>query len=366
MHTGVVNRSSDPTLRVRELVIPERVEAAGWSDFLAFTAIGDAVEAEGTGTADLGFPAETSLGEWQQREHSPRRAFLAESGGRPVGSGELHWSTAPDDEAAWVSISVLPAERGRGVGTALMEHLSSEAAALGRRVLQTWTAHRADAAGPRIAALSAAGSVPSGDPGSRRLAARGWTLEQVERFSVARLPLDGARTASRRAAAEEHSSGYELLHWRGATPPERIEDLLLLRTRMSVQAPSAGLSVPEETWTRARLAAHETGAAAGGRIELTSAALERASGRLVGYCTVDVIPGRAAFWGDTLVLPEHRGHRLGMLLKLDALEQLALTARDCRAVYTWNAEENRPMLAVNEAVGFTPVAHEGQWRKELA
>ncbi|PPG30127.1 hypothetical protein C5C25_09985 [Rathayibacter sp. AY2B9] len=42
------------------------------------------------------------------------------------------------------------------------------------------------------------------------------------------------------------------------------------------------------------------------------------------------------------------------------------TAPDCRAVYTWNAEENRPMLAVNEAVGFTPVAHEGQWRKELS
>lgn len=362
----MVNRSSDPTPRIRELVIPERAGGTGWSDFLALTAIGDAVEAEGTGTADLGFPAETSLGEWQQREHSPRRAFLAESGGRPVGSGELHWSTAPDDDAAWVSISVLPAERGRGVGTALMERLSGEAVALGRRVLQTWTAHRADASGPRIDALSGAGSVPSADPGSRRLAARGWSLEQVERVSVARLPLDGEVTASRRAAASEHASGYDLLHWRGAAPEEWIEDLLLLRSRMSVQAPSAGLSVPEETWTRARLAAHETGAAAGGRIELTSAALHRASGRLAGYCTVDVIPGRAALWGDTLVLPEHRGHRLGMLLKLDALEQLALTAPECGAVYTWNAEENRPMLAVNEAVGFVPVAHEGQWRKELA
>jgi hypothetical protein len=34
-------------------------------------------------------------------------------------------------------------------------------------------------------------------------------------------------------------------------------------------------------------------------------------------------------------------------------------------IYTFNAAENRPMLAVNEAVGFTPAGVEGAWRKEL-
>lgn len=53
-------------------------------------------------------------------------------------------------------------------------------------------------------------------------------------------------------------------------------------------------------------------------------------------------------------------------LALTAIGDAVGTAPDCRAVSTWNAEENRPMLAVNEAVGFTPVAHEGQWRKELS
>ncbi|MWV58253.1 GNAT family N-acetyltransferase [Rathayibacter sp. VKM Ac-2754] len=357
VHTGEVTRTA-----VRALAIPERPGADGWKDFVALTAIGNAIEAEGTGTDDLGYSPETNLGEWRQQEFSPRRAYLAERDGRVVGGGELHWSAEPGDDAAWLSIAVLPDERGQGAGTALLERLSADAVDLGRRVLQTWTAHRADAGGERTEPLSGAGSVPSADTGSRWLAERGWSLEQVERVSVARLPI--ASLEERRRVALEHSAGYEVLHWRGATPEEWIDDLLLLRTAMSTQAPSAGLSVPEETWTRDRLAAHERGAAAGGRVELASAALHRSSGRLVGYCTTDLLPDRPALWGDTLVLPEHRGHRLGMLLKLDALEQLAATG--CSAVYTWNAEENRPMLTVNEAVGFTAVAVEGQWKKVLA
>lgn len=52
-------------------------------------------------------------------------------------------------------------------------------------------------------------------------------------------------------------------------------------------------------------------------------------------------------------------------LKTANLEFLEGTAPGHPSVLTWNAEENRPMLDVNEAVGFSPFGYEGAWRLDL-
>ena len=102
-------------------------------------------------------------------------------------------------------------------------------------------------------------------------------------------------------------------------------------------------------------------------LQVVSAVQHRGSGLLAGVTMLGAPrdPSRAVSQWATIVLREHRGHRLGMLLKVANLQQLGETAPGHPSVLTWNAEENRPMLAVNEAVGFVPIGYEGAWKKTL-
>ncbi len=65
------------------------------------------------------------------------------------------------------------------------------------------------------------------------------------------------------------------------------------------------------------------------------------------------------------MLRDHRGHRLGMLVKIAAADLLLEHAPEREAIVTWNAEENRPMLDVNEAMGFRAIGYEGAWQKRV-
>jgi len=100
---------------------------------------------------------------------------------------------------------------------------------------------------------------------------------------------------------------------------------------------------------------------------LTAAAEHAPTGRLAAYTELGLPPGDSApaTQEDTLVLRSHRGHRLGLLLKAANLRQLREVSPGTTVVTTFNAEDNRPMLDVNEALGFRSIGHEGSWQKYL-
>ncbi len=75
-------------------------------------------------------------------------------------------------------------------------------------------------------------------------------------------------------------------------------------------------------------------------------------------------PERVYQWG-TLVRTDHRGHRLGMATKAHNLRRVQRHEPGRTVVYTWNAEVNQHMIAVNEALGFRAVGRMGEFQRRL-
>ena len=84
------------------------------------------------------------------------------------------------------------------------------------------------------------------------------------------------------------------------------------------------------------------------------AARHDASGELGGFTQVEVGQERAdrGFQALTAVVRAHRGHRLGLLLKLAMMELLAEAEPQVRQLFTMNTETNEHMIAINETLGY--------------
>ncbi len=296
------------------------------------------------------------------------RRFLVVEDGRDVGRSVAALGAEEGASVAYVSAWVVPEERGHGLGRAIAEHAERIAVELGATTLQAWADHRAPSEGDAaLAPASGHGSIAA-DAAARLAVALGYSLEQVDRIS--QLDVEAARSTldQHRAEALAHAGdAYEARSWSGRTQPELRDGMAALHARMATDAPSAGLDVDDERWDAARLDRLERELEEAGQSVLQAAAVHRESGDVVAF-TVLLVPaeGRPATQEDTLVHADHRGHRLGMLVKAENLLQLGRLHPDRTRVITWNAEENRPMLAVNEALGFTPVGAEGGWQKRFS
>ena len=352
------------TIEVHELAVPSAEGADGWTDFATAIGIQDDNMAAAYGSDDLRLTAAETLLDFLDQDNRPERLFVATIDGRIVGAARYELEAGDAPTTVWLGVDVAAGFRGRGVGLALSRWMQSVAATDGVRKAIVYTpSPRAD--GPQLSPPTGFGSVPAENPEVRFLLAAGYRLEQVVRGSRLGLPFDAGADLAH--AVKASGAQYRLHYWTTMTPPEWREDLAMLRTRMSTEEPDAGLDEPEDSWSVERLVGDDQRTAESTRARLVVAVEDRETGRLAGF-TALMVPhevSRAVQQGDTLVLPEHRGHRLGMLLKLANLDYLSKTMPGHPSVLTFNAEENRYMLSVNEAVGFTPIGYEGAWRKDL-
>jgi GNAT superfamily N-acetyltransferase len=258
-------------------------------------------------------------------------------GGRYVGAARLEIPQKDNEHLVEAALVVHPDARRRGIGRALDDELVRRVRALGRSTV-----------------LSFCDEPPGGDQGDRQAAvALGYKVVQTEVRRDIDLPLEAGRVAALERETAAHAADYDVVTWWDRCPDELLEDCAALNHAMSLDVPKDEMDWREELWDGARLRRNEDEVLAADRTYLGTGAVHRPSGRMVAFTTMGVpraAPQRAYQW-ETLVLREHRGHRLGMLLKLSALQELHAKHPQARFISTWNAKENAPMIAVNDALG---------------
>ncbi len=353
-------------LRIEELAIPASLDSPGGADFAEMVAVRNAIEKEILGTDDLSPTPKELLASFRD-PFAPKRLFLARIDGRIVGRSVYEWQPEEGAPAAFFDVQVAREARRKGVGSALLHAVESAASADGLRVFQAWSSHLLPVSDDVLRPPTTFGAIDRDSPAVGFALNTGYRIEQVDRISRIDFPVEPALLATKRAEAAAKAVGYDVVQWVGRCPDEWLGDMAHMHQRMSTDAPAAAIEFIEEDWDEDRMRNLDDMNEAGGRVNLTSAAVHVATNRLVGYSDIALPeePGRPAVQEDTLVLREHRGHRLGMLVKIANLEQLGRVSPSTPGITTFNAEENRPMLDVNEAVGFVPVAYEAAWKKTV-
>ena len=359
---------TQPSVPIAPLAIPETLDPSdpAAADFIAAGRLLNENMLEIWGNADFQDSPETQLAGCRPTPVRRRVLLAARSGDEILGLATLSLPLTDNTHSAIVNVVVAPQARGRGVGSRLYAAAEQEAAVSGRTTLFGETDHpmRPGQADRTIAPQSGTGNIPA-DPAAAFAEKTGFTLEQVERISRLDLDRTGVGQADLDAAAAAAGGNYELEFWRGSCPEPLVDAYAMLRRKMSTDAPMAGLDLQEERWDAARVRETERKARDMDAEVLVSAVRHVPSGQLAGHTMLMVFNSNpaVAFQDDTLVLREHRGHRLGMLLKMANVVRLRDELSDALRIWTWNAAENKHMLAINDQLGFKPAGYSGEWQK---
>ncbi|MFT3970054.1 MAG: GNAT family N-acetyltransferase [Micropruina sp.] len=349
----------------RPLIIPASIDAPDAADFITMTDVRNRVYRAISGHDDDHHAPEALLPHYLPNDYESRHMWLAVRNGTIVGRIGVDIPLEAGSRSAYWLIELLPEVWGQGIGTSAYQLVEQTARAHGRTVLQSWAEH-SDAPGDRLEPPTGFGSIPR-DHAARFFLRHGYTLEQIERCS--RLDLNGSFGEIERLLAEAQaaSTDYRVVQWMLPTPDEFVAGYAWMKSRMSTDAPAADLEIDEESWDATRIALHDARYLDGGQTLQVTAAQHIATGELCGFneLVIGSDRTRATHQEDTLVLAEHRGHRLGLLVKCAGLLSWREVAPESPRVITYNAEENRPMLDINEAIGFVPVIYEGAWKKVL-
>ncbi|MET7532766.1 GNAT family N-acetyltransferase [Streptomyces goshikiensis] len=263
---------------------------------------------------------------------SRRLAWLATGAdGVPVGVAGLRVFTSPGQHhLAELELHVAPAHRRLGTGSLLLSAVVAACRTENRRSL--------------IATAAADGP---GEAFSER-----WGFRRALALSHLVLRLDETDRAGLLRIADAEHPGYRLTGWTGTVPDDLAAAFAAAKNAMN-DMPVGDLDYGSVAWDADRVRAMAAVVADRGDTLLTVAAVHD-SGTMAGYTEILIphgAPPRVQQY-DTAVVPEHRGHGLGLWVKAAMVHRLRAEYPGAVEIETDNADDNVHMLAVNHRLGF--------------
>ena len=159
---------------------------------------------------------------------------------------------------------------------------------------------------------------------------------------------------------------FRLVAWIDRIPDDLVEGYCHLSEMFLEEAPMGELELEREKWDEDRVRKREERNARQGRHNPSVAAIAP-DGTMAGFTEVilnDASPWRGLQSG-TIVVPEHRGRKLSLGLKIANHRQLRQHFPECKVLLTGNADVNAPMNAVNDALGFREVERCIEMQREI-
>ena len=253
----------------------------------------------------------------------------------PVGVLALDMPTRDNLHLVWAQIVVHPDHRRRGHGSAIMNEALQRAREAGRNTI--WVGTAEDDQGARRFVEGFGFGYASHDARRRQV------LADVDQTELRRLW----------TIAQTAASDYRLERLRPPIVDEVLGELLEVTAAIN-DAPMGDLTYEDEKFDLQRLRDFETALMGRGERAYRVIARHRQTGEVGGHTVVATHPLRPEVGGqgDTAVARQHRGHRLGLLLKIDMMHWLAEVQPQLKIIQTWNNADNTFMINVNEALGY--------------
>jgi GNAT superfamily N-acetyltransferase len=279
--------------------------------------------------------------------------FGVSDAGALVGVALLNLPMADNPTVAYADLMTHADHRRRGVGTALVAELERRARSAGRERLLTEV------------------FVPAGHEtevtGDMRFAeARGYAVANREGMKAVHLADAGHLWPPLEVEVETALGDYRVVTWRDVCPDEYVESFADALSRVMSLIPQGDLDLDDREWTAAGVRTYEQHRIEIGLVTVESAAVTP-DGTVVGLTGIrtNVADPRVARIGITMVLPEHRGHRLGLATKLASHRALREHVPGCELVVTCNAEVNTHMTAIKAGLGYRQLETLGLYHTRL-